>query len=116
MTCEELEQQRIQFQAEYDAAMTLLQAAQALPENTPEEMAVKMAFIAAAQSLLAAATQNLMYNYWNRYMLGCIQGMQALSDAEQKTGHVMMTPTRLAELAKLNPRMAKLLELYMSED
>lgn len=78
MTCEELEQQRIEFQAEYDAAQDLLAAAQLvlaeLVDPTPEELATANALVAAAQALVSAATANLMYNWYNRYINGCIPG------------------------------------------
>ena len=89
MSCEELEQQRIEFQQEYDAAMELLAAAQAvlagLVDPTPEELAAANALVAAAASLVQAATTNLMYNYWNRMMNGCIPGgmMKAISGSEK---------------------------------
>ncbi|NCX55853.1 MAG: hypothetical protein EBW87_01440 [Burkholderiaceae bacterium] len=83
MSCEELELQRIEFQAEYDAAQQLLAAAQLvlaeLVDPTPEELAAANALIAAAMSLVSAATSNLMYNYWNRMMNGCIPGMMSMS-------------------------------------
>lgn len=83
MTCEELEAQRIEFQAEYDAAQQLLAAAQLvlaeLVNPTPEELAAANALIAAALSLVSAATSNLMYNYWNRMMGGCIPGGMVMS-------------------------------------
>lgn len=78
MNCEELELQRIEFQAEYDAAQDLLAAAQLvlaeLVNPTPEELAAANALVATAMTLVSAATSNLMYNYWNRVMNGCIPG------------------------------------------
>lgn len=88
MTCEELEAQRIEFQAEYDAAQQLLAAAQLvlaeLVNPTPEELAAANALVAAAMSLVSAATSNLMYNYWNRMMNGCIPGGMSLSTVNEK--------------------------------
>lgn len=88
MTCEELEAQRIEFQAEYDAAQQLLAAAQLvlaeLVNPTPEELAAANALVAAAMSLVSAATSNLMYNYWNRMMNGCIPGGMSLSIVNEK--------------------------------
>lgn len=78
MTCEELELQRIEFQAEYDAAQQLLAAAQLvlaeLVNPTPEELAAANALIAAAMSLVSSTSSNLMYNWYNRYINGCIPG------------------------------------------
>jgi len=78
MTCEELELQRIEFQDEYEASQQLLAAAQLvlaeLVDPTPEELAAANALIAAAMSLVSAATSNLMYNWYNRYINGCIPG------------------------------------------
>lgn len=88
MICEELELQRIEFQAEYDAAQQLLAAAQLvlaeLVDPTPEELAAANALIAAAMSLVSAATSNLMYNWWNRYISGCIPGMSMTIDSNKK--------------------------------
>lgn len=88
MTCEELEQQRIEFQAEYDAAQELLAAAQLLlaelVDPTPEELAAANALVAAAQALVSAATSNLMYNWYNRYINGCIPGGMSLSIVNEK--------------------------------
>lgn len=79
MTCQELELQRIEFQQEYDAAQQLLAAAQLvlaeLVDPTPEELAAANALIVAAMSLVSAATSNLMYNWYNRMLQGCIPGM-----------------------------------------
>jgi preprotein translocase subunit Sss1 len=88
MTCEELEAQRIEFQAEYDAAQQLLAAAQLvlaeLVNPTPEELAAAIKAFAAAMSLVSAATSNLMYNYWNRMMNGCIPGGMSMSISNEK--------------------------------
>lgn len=78
MTCEELELQRIEFQAEYDAAQDLLAAAQLvlaeLVNPTPEELAAAELLVATAMALVSAATSNLMYNWYNRMINGCIPG------------------------------------------
>lgn len=83
-----MELQRIEFQAEYDAAQQLLAAAQLvlaeLVNPTPEELAAANALVAAAMSLVSAATSNLMYNYWNRMMSGCIPGGMSLSTVNEK--------------------------------
>lgn len=88
MNCEELEQQRIEFQEEYDAAQDLLAAAQLvlaeLVDPTPEELATANAMVAAAQALVSAATANLMYNWYNRYINGCIPSGMSLSLVNEK--------------------------------
>lgn len=102
MTCEELETQRIEFQAEYDAAQQLLAAAQLvlaeLVNPTPEELAAANALVAAAMSLVSAASSNLM---WASIFLASSCNLLFTADRDMPPG--------------MHPLMYRLYQLYKAK-
>lgn len=101
-TCEELEVQRILIE---------------------EQIQIAADAITAAEQLKLAYEQDLYYNWWNRYLQGCIPGMSPEGDTSFSIANgatfnvvaekVTYTREQFDSLIKQNPILLKLITEYM---